>query len=256
VNWRANRGYCVLLVLLCAVGAARAQTFLQTHTIAEQYLFQSINAERSAVGLPALQWNDSLTSAAQYHALRMRAAGGISHQFSGEPDLAARASHYGAKFSRVAENVATSPSVLQMHTALMNSPHHRENILDPLVTSMGISVVASGGQLWGVEDFAKDVQALSLQEQEMQVGQLLLSTGVPRVTSGQEARATCGMETGFVGRRPAFVMRYTASDLNLLPQQLTDRLAQGGVTGAAVGACATQQKSDFASYNIAVVLYR
>jgi uncharacterized protein YkwD len=261
VSWkdRTRRTATALLMIGGALQVAAQvapRTYRQPHTIAEQYLFQSINAERSAAGLPALYWSQPLTGAAQYHAFRMRVAGAIAHQFSGEPDVVARASQYGARFSRVAENVATSPSVLEMHTALMHSPHHRENILDPRVNAVGISVVTAGHQLWAVEDFAGDVQDLSLEQQEQQVGQILADTGVPHVTRSQEARATCAMPSGFVGNRPAFVMRYTASDLNRLPSQLTARLAQGGVSGAAVGACASSAHSDFASYNIAVVLYR
>ena len=244
----------VALLLLCVAGPTRV--WAQAHTVAEQYLFQSINVERAAAGLPPLSWSRPLTGAAQYHAFRMRSAGAISHQFNGEPDVAARASHYGARFSRVSENVATSPSILQMHVALMNSPHHRENILDPKVNSIGIAVVASGNQLWAVEDFARDVQELSLDEQEQQVGQLLAATGVPRVMSSEDARETCARSNGYVGSRPAFVMRYTATDLNRLPAQLTARLAQGGVASAAVGACAASVRSDFAMYNLAVVLYR
>jgi hypothetical protein len=228
----------------------------QQHTIAEQYLFQSINQERAAAGLTALTWNSPLTHAAQLHALQMRSAGAISHQFRGEPDLAERASSTGTRFSRVTENVATSGSILQMHIALMNSPHHRENILDPAVSSIGISVVQSGRQLWGVEDFARDVPAMSYLQQEARVAELMLRAGVANVEPSPLAREMCQMSTGFAGDRPAFVMRYTASDLSRLPSQLTRRIAQGQVSSATVGACASPEKSDFTSYNIAVVLYR
>ena len=241
---------------LCLAFLIAAAAHAQQHTIAEQYLFQSINQERAAYGLPALTWSRPLTHAAQYHAMQMRAANGISHQFQGEADLAARAAATGTKFSRVAENVATSGSIIEMHTALMNSPHHRENILDPAVNSIGISVVQSGRQLWGVEDFARDVPEMSYLQQEAQVAQLVLNAGVANVEPNPLAREMCRMSTGFTGNRPAFVMRYTASELNRLPSQLTQRIAQGHVTSAAVGACATQEKSDFTSYNIAVVLYR
>ena len=247
MNWKAK---LVLLLLVVSLGRGFAQ-----HTIAEQYLFQAINQERAAAGLPALTWNPDLTRAAVYHAQQMRNLQAISHQFQGEPDLAQRAASTGTRFSRVAENVATSPSILQMHEALMNSPHHRENILDPKVNSIGISVLVSGRQLWGVEDFARDVQPLSYPEQESQVAQLMVAAGVRNVGWSEEARATCRKSSGFVGDRPAFVMRFTASDLNRLPAQLTSRLSQGGVSEAAIGACATQEKSNFTAYNIAVVLY-
>ena len=259
MSWWAKRSSlsgAVLLLLLSGFHLAAQAGYRAVHTIAEQYLFQSINAERAAASLPPLTWSDSLTGAAAYHAGQMRAAGTISHQFKGEPDVAERAAHFGARFSRVAENVATSPSVLQMHTALMNSPHHRENILDPKVNTIGIAVLTQGRQLWAVEDFAHDVQNLSLDEQERQVGQLLADMALPRVFPSTEARATCAQSTGFVGSRPAFVMRYTASDLARLPSQLTARLAEGGVSSAAVGACSSQERTSFSTYNIAVLLYR
>ena len=193
----------------------------QGHTVAEQYLFQSVNAERAAAGLPALVWNNALTAAAHLHAEQMRSEQAIAHQFGGEAGLVNRAAGAGAHFSRVTENVATSNSILLMHTALMHSPHHRENILDPRVTSMGIAVVAARGQMWGVEDFSHDVEILSFAEQEAEVARELAAAGLPDVEATQNARATCKLETGYVGARPSFVVRYTTGDLHQLPEQLT-----------------------------------
>lgn len=248
MSWRFKCALLCVCMMLSRIGAAQ-------HTVAEQYLFQSINAERAAVGLPALRWNPTLTQAARYHALIMRTQQAISHQFQGEPGLVDRAANAGSQFSRVAENVATSASVIEMHTALMNSQHHRENILDPQVNSIGIAVVVSGRQLWGVEDFARDVQPLTYTQQEAQVSQLITNAGVADVQSSDVARATCRTSSGYVGGRPAFVMRFSATDLNHLPAQLAARLTQGGFSSVAVGACDTKNKSSFATYNIAVVLY-
>ena len=246
MSWKAK------FVALCLVMSLRA--FAQ-HTVAEQYLFQSINQERATAGLPALTWNPELTQAAIFHAQQMRSAQAISHQFQGEPDLTVRAASAGTKFSRVAENVATSGSILQMHDALMRSQHHRENILDPQVNSIGIAVVASGRQLWGVEDFARDVQPLSFSQQESQISELVMAAGLQNVGWSEEARATCRKSAGFVGDRPAFVMRFSATDLDHLPAQLAGRIAQGGISQAAIGACAGAGKNGFTTYNIAVVLY-
>lgn len=245
MNWKAKLS---LLLLSCVPVAAQ-------HTIAEQYLFQSINQERAAAGLPALAWNAHLDRAALQHAQQMRSARAISHQFRGEPDLSARAAAAGTHFSRVAENVATSGSVLQMHDSLMQSQHHRENILDPRVNTVGIAVVASGPQLWGVEDFAKDVQALTLAQQEAQVAELVRAAGLRSVARNDQARATCRKSSGYAGERPAFVMRFTTSDLTRLPEELLSRVAQGGVAQAAVGACTSQSQTAFTTYTLAVVLY-
>jgi len=71
----------------------------------------------------------------------------------------------------------------------------------------------------------------------------------------EAARRSCTMQTGYAGeRRPWFVMRYTASDLSHLPEQLSARLSTGRFTQAAVGACA-DRKSNFSGYRIAVLLF-
>ena len=236
------------------VGSVALQAQQTPHTLAEQYLYQSVNAERAATGLPSLTWNQPLQDAARFHAQRMRAAGTLSHQLSGEPDLTARAAHYGTSFSRVSENVAVGPSILQMHDALMHSPHHRENILDPAVDSIAVSVVADRGELWAVEDFAHTVETLPLDEQENRVAALLSRRGMAAEAT-ETARQTCQQDSGYVGARPGFVMRYTTADLNRLPEQLLARLQTGGYRRATVGAC-PPDAGGFSSYSIAVMLYR
>lgn len=244
----------LLTLLLLAIAASAKQAHTQTHTLAEQYLFQSVNAERAATGLPPLTWNLPLQAAADFHANAMRSAQTLSHQLSGEPDLSARAARAGSRFSRVSENVGVGPSILQMHDALMHSPHHRENILDPAVDSIAIAVVATRGQLWAVEDFAATVEALSFARQEARVTAILARRGMPAEAT-EEARETCTKDSGYVGPRPGFVMRYTTADLNRLPEQLTARLQTGGYRTATVGAC-QDPTSAFSSYSIAILLYR
>lgn len=246
--------FCLPLLISLASLASVAQA--RPHTVAEQYLMQSVNAERMAAGLPPLAWNPQLVQAAYRHAQYMSAEGSISHQFPGEADLTARAAATGARFSRVAENVGVSDSIMRMHTAFMNSPHHRENILDPHVNSIAIAVVSAGGHMWTVEDFARELRPMGFGQQEQQVASLVARAGMPRVVPSQNARVMCRMDTGFVGPRPGFVMRYTAADLDRLPQQLTSRIASGRYSEAAVGACQSAQRSNFSSYSIAVVLYR
>ena len=241
--------------MLC-LPAADAQTLTgQARTLAEQYLFHSINDERAASGLPPLIWNQPLAGAAALHASRMRAAQLLTHQLDGEPDLKQRAAAAGAHFSRVAENIAVGPNVLEMHDALMQSQHHRDNILDPGVNSLAIAIVHARGELWAVEDFARDVEVLSFAEQEEQVVALLRSLQL-RVAVTQDARETCRLSTGFVGERPGFVMRYTTSNLQQLPGTLQDRMATGRYSRATVGACAPDEPGVFTSYNLAVLLYR
>lgn len=227
----------------------------QGRTVAEQYLFAALNQERAAAGLPALAWNPQMAIAAREHAIRMARTGGISHQFSGEPDLTQRTSTAGAKFSTVAENVGVGESSITLHSAWMHSPRHRANILDPVITSVGISAVMYRGRLWAVQDFSRDVETLSLAAQEARVSALVAQRSGIAIMPTAEARETCLREKGYAGdRKPSFVMRYSGSSLASLPEQLTAKLASGQYTHAEVGACAPGS-SAFAGYSIAVLLY-
>ncbi len=138
----------------------------------------------------------------------------------------------------------------------MASEGHRANLLDAGVDSVGIAVVQKGRQLYAVEDFSHAVTQLSVTQQEGQVGRLLTATGVQLVGETADARQTCSMSSGFVGSRtPMFVMRYSSSSLDRLPDQLTLKLKSGKYREAAVGACITGKQTSFMVYNVAVLLY-
>ena len=242
-------------VLVAMVGSGLSAWAQAPRTVSEQYLFQSANAERAQRGLQPLRWDVSLYKAAGNHAREMAQRQSISHQYAGEAELTERGKMAGARFSTIAENVAMAPTAVTIHTAWMNSPHHRENLLDPDVDSVGISVLQRNGELYAVEDFDRSVERLSLDEQESQVAELLQQTASVQVATSEEARQTCSMESGYAGRRPWFVMRYTAGDLTRLPEQLKAKLATGKYHQAVVGACQGRQKQAFTSFNIAVLLY-
>jgi hypothetical protein len=226
-------------------------------TVSEQYLFSAANAERTQRGLRPLRWDGALYRAADGHAHEMAERASISHQYPGEPELAARGRQAGAHFGLISENVAEAPSAVRIHDAWMNSTGHRENLLDPRVDSVGIRVISREGELYAVEDFDRSVMNLSLGEQEAAVGELLQSTSSVAVLGpSEDARRTCAMETGYAGaRQPWFVMRYTAVDLARLPDTLKQKLASGKYHQAAVGACTAAATHYFSVYSIAVMLY-
>lgn len=225
-------------------------------TVAEQYLVSAANHERAALGLPALRLDSALSQASALHARQMAEHEDISHQFADEPDLEERGANAGVRFSVIAENVGEAPTSVIIHNLWMESPGHRANLLDPEVNTIGIAVVVRDEQLYAVEDFARTVESLSLNEQESTVAKVLVSAGMPAVDTTADARITCAMPTGYVGsRRPWYIMRYTASTLTDLPTQLKARLTSGKYHQAVIGACADQRKTSFAAYNIAVLLY-
>ena len=244
--------------LLLSTAAVAQSTSPQGQTsIAEQYLVAAANSERVQRGLPALHWDGNLYRAADYHAAQMARRESISHQYPGEPDVSARAQQAGVRFSVISENVAMAPSAVQIHSLWMNSPHHRDNLLDPQVDSVAVRVLRRNGELYAVEDFDRSVVNLSFEDQEQQIAALLQSTAALSILpSTADARRTCAMDSGYAGsRKPWFVMRFTAGNLNHLPQELTDKLVSGRYHQAAVGACPANGTQNFTAYNIAVLLY-
>ncbi len=139
----------------------------------------------------------------------------------------------------------------------MNSQGHRENLLDPYVDSVAVSVIRKEGQLYAVQDFERSVAELSYSDQENLVAARLHAIApVQLADDSTDARRTCEMESGFAGsRRPVFVMRYSGEDLNRLPEALQTKLASGRYREVAIGACALRSRQDFSAYNIAVLLY-
>ncbi len=139
-----------LLTLLPAISPAQQKT-----SDAERQLFNAVNQERKAHGLPSLKPDEALANAARAHAQLMAEQGTVSHQFPGEPNLLTRAKAAGAHFTWISENIDEGPNPAAIHQSFMKSPQHRANILDPDMDSAGIGVAERNGQLFAVEDFAK-----------------------------------------------------------------------------------------------------
>jgi uncharacterized protein YkwD len=141
----------ITLLTLISVSALAQQTRLD----AERQLFNAVNQERKAHGLPPLKLDEALSTAARRHAQRMAEQGTLSHQFPGEPSLPSRAKAAGAHFSWLSENVDEGPNATAIHQSFMKSPQHRANILDGDMDSAGIGVAEGNGQMFAVEDFSK-----------------------------------------------------------------------------------------------------
>jgi hypothetical protein len=183
----------------------------------------------------------------------------LVHQLPDEPTLATRARAVGAAVSRVRENIASGVDAGLFHNGWMGSPGHRANILDPDVDSVGIAVILSedNGEFFAVEDFGQSVKALSVETQEKQVATLLAARGLRLVNIGNDARNTCKLADGHVGkRRPRYVAHFETPDLSRLPERLEEALLNSHrYVSAAVGACPPSSSSEFTLYRIAVLLY-
>jgi hypothetical protein len=222
-----------------------------------QTLFDSANHERAAHGLAPLKWSDTLATAARDHAQRMAAQNTLSHQLPGEPGMVERASQAGAHFSSLAENVAEGPSAESIHQHWMNSPPHRANLLGAQLDAVGIAVAERAGVLFAVEDFSLAVGKLSVEGQEGIVAAKLRSRGIRPLKDASDARRSCELGKGYAGSHaPSFVMNYSTTDLQTLPDTLEQKIQSGSYHAAVVGACPSDAKDGFSKYRIAVLLYQ
>lgn len=107
-----------------------------------------VNQSRAASALPGLRRNGAMDQVALNWANQMAAAGSMTHNpnFSGQ---------IPAGWTSAGENVAYGqPAGAAVHTAWMNSPGHKANILGDY-TDIGIAFISAAGTTWSVEVFAK-----------------------------------------------------------------------------------------------------
>jgi Cysteine-rich secretory protein family len=239
-------------ILLMAPGTLFARSPLTTSP--EGQLFNSLNRERAALGLPVLQWDDALASAARQHAARMAQLDEMSHQLPGEPNLLVRASEAGARFSVIAENVAVGPDPAVIHTMWMHSPGHRANILSPELSSVGIAVVQGTSGLFAAQDFSRSVVNANLDQQAQQVISLLAARGLQANVS-DDARASCDGTRKIAPNGGATLVRYETPNLSKLPDILDQQLQSHRFRAATVAACYAGAAPGFSRFRFAVLLF-
>lgn len=222
----------------------------------EELLFDSANRERAARDLPLLAWDEALARAARKHAELMAEEDVLAHQLPGEPDLTTRAWEAGASFSRITENIARGEDPDKFHDGWMHSPGHRANILDSAVDSIGIALVDGLTRSFAVEDFARAVKPLSIDEQEKRVEQLIATHGLGLRKIGADARKSCELERDYAGTTtPRYVNHYETPDISQLPESLEKEIRSHRYKSAAVGACPRRKSSGFMRFRIVVLLY-
>jgi uncharacterized protein YkwD len=222
----------------------------------EKLLFDSVNRERAARDLPLLKWDEGLARAAREHAEFMAEHILLLHQLPGEADLTARAHGAGVSFSHITENIGMAAYAEGFHDGWMHSPGHRANILDAVSDSVGIAVVEGGDQLFAVEDFARVIPLLSLEEQEKRIGKLIAARGLRLLEIGDDARKSCELDPGYAGSsKPRYIAHYETPNISQLPEGLEKELQSGRYKAAAVGACRQKKSSNFRPFRIVVMLY-
>lgn len=111
----------------------------------ESVFVNSINVQRSLKGLPALSIDAQLTSLAVGWSQTLAANGVLSHS-----DLTTGAP---SNWKKLGENVGMGGTADSIAAALIASPKHYENIVDPDFTSVGVGITTSNDTLFVVEKF-------------------------------------------------------------------------------------------------------
>ncbi|MFC4809122.1 CAP domain-containing protein [Paenibacillus sp. GCM10023250] len=115
-------------------------------SIASQIL-QKVNAERSKAGVQPLSLSAELNKVAQAKSADMRDKGYFDHQSPTYGSPFDMMKSFGVSYSYAGENIAAGQQDVQaVMTAWMNSPGHRQNILSPNYTKLGVGY-AKGGSM-------------------------------------------------------------------------------------------------------------
>jgi uncharacterized protein YkwD len=216
----------------------------------EQEILKLVNRERQSRGLAPLIGDARLTQAARLHSQRMAAANEIGHQLPGEPELEMRLGRTALLFDLSGENVAMAGDAYRAHVALMNSPHHRDNILERGYSYVGIGVVRSGHEVFVTQDFAHLLPRVSVEQAEEKVAERINqergTRGLERLERVQEpelrSRACEMAATDRANPRVGFLPRvnsavaFTAMDLEQISDSLRS-LKTRPARAFAVGAC-------------------
>ena len=220
-------------------------------------LLARANQERAEAGAGPLEWDPALADAAMKHCVRMSTEGPLAHRYDGEPDLTSRAAAAGAHFSAIEANIAVGATPVAIQKGWLNSPEHKQNLLNPAVDRVGVAVVARQGLLFAVADYARGVPVLTQAEVEAAFAQLLRARNLTIWPEGSEARTYCASSGRYYGNNPPrLLMRWQNPDVTRLPDELIEALANGSYHTAVVGSCPAQDVNGaFTVYRVAAFLY-
>jgi uncharacterized YkwD family protein len=121
-----------------------AQTNSSTLTSQEQEMLKLVNEARAQNNAPPLQIDMQVTNVARVKAQDMIDNNYFSHNSPKYGSPFDMMKSFGISYVQAGENIAGNQNVQNAHNALMNSPGHRKNILNPEYTHIGIGIKSGG----------------------------------------------------------------------------------------------------------------
>jgi uncharacterized protein YkwD len=142
-------------VAVLVSGVVSAAPAAAATTGAETQFISKLNGARVARGIQRLAMRSVLVAVARAQATRMANRDTLYHN----PNLTSDVRNW----RWVGENVGYGPDAPVIHTAFMNSPAHKANILDRDYTEVGIGVVVRNGRVWVAEVFRRPARTTAVQ---------------------------------------------------------------------------------------------
>ena len=123
----------------------------------EQQVVDLVNKERAAVGLPALKVNTKLAAVAEKKAEDLRDKNYFAHQSPTYGSPFDMMKQFGISYSSAGENIAKGQKTpAAVMNGWMNSQGHKDNILNPSFTEIGVGYVTdSNGTTYWVQHFIR-----------------------------------------------------------------------------------------------------
>ena len=116
-------------------------------------VFNAMNRDRAANGMPVMGWNNQLAGLGSSWAAHLAAAnGGLVHQ--NLADVLYSPGYEG--YTTLGENLLVGPEAMntdQMEAAWMASTGHRANILRGSFTTVGVGYAYGNGRIWVAVEF-------------------------------------------------------------------------------------------------------
>lgn len=110
----------------------------------ELEMLEYINEERTKAGVSPLQMDTEVAKVAQIKSQDMVDNNYFSHTSPTYGSPFDMMKDFDISFKAAGENIAINSTVIGAHNAFMNSQGHRENILNPNYTHVGIGIVENG----------------------------------------------------------------------------------------------------------------
>lgn len=111
----------------------------------EKQVLELVNEEREKQNIAPLKWNDDLANLARAHSEDMVERNFFGHINPDGQDAFERMKIYGIDYSYAAENIASGQMTAKAAVnSWMTSEGHRENILNPNLTELGVGTARGG----------------------------------------------------------------------------------------------------------------